>query len=63
MSLMNEETIQKDLAAAFPSLEGKIRITRERRIFVDVPADRFQEIFRHAVAKMGFPIPLHHHGA
>jgi len=52
----NEETIQAELVKNFPFLDGKIRLQRERRIFAEVPADKFLEIFTYAHTKMDFPI-------
>ncbi len=52
--MSKEETIQQELIKNFAFLEGKIRIARERRIFIDVPADKFMEVFDYAVKKMNF---------
>lgn len=52
----NAENIQNELIKKFPYLEGKVRIQRERRIYADVPLDKFREMFDYAVDKMGFII-------
>ncbi|HVO77055.1 MAG TPA: NADH-quinone oxidoreductase subunit C [Candidatus Bathyarchaeia archaeon] len=52
--MANEETIRQELGAKFPFLAEKIAVRRERRIFADVPADRFMEVFEHAAVSMGF---------
>ncbi|HBC86215.1 MAG TPA: proton-conducting membrane transporter [Lentisphaeria bacterium] len=52
--MSKEETIQQELIKNFGFLEGKFRIPRERRIFLDVPADRFMDVFDYTVKKMNF---------
>jgi membrane-bound hydrogenase subunit beta len=52
--MSSEEQIGSDLTKAFPYLQDKIRIPRVRRIFVDVPADRFAEVFQYLYGKAGF---------
>jgi membrane-bound hydrogenase subunit beta len=54
--MSNEQAIQSQLVQQFPFLEGKFRIARERRIFVESPADKVREVFGHAVEKMDFTI-------
>ena len=44
------------LVAAFPSLEGKMRVQRERRLWVDVGLDAFRPVFDRAVDDLGFGI-------
>jgi Ni,Fe-hydrogenase III component G len=44
------------LVAAFPFLEGKIRVQRERRLWAEVELARFREVFDHAVDRLGFAI-------
>jgi membrane-bound hydrogenase subunit beta len=52
---MSEETaIQEELQSKFPYLAGQIRIARARRIFVDVTAINFAEVFDYVVKKMNF---------
>jgi len=52
--MANEETIRRELATKFPFMAEKIVVKRERRIFADVPSDRFMEVFEHAAVAMGF---------
>ena len=54
--MANEEAILKDLTGRFPFLEGKGRIPRARRIFLEVPAEKCSEVFDYAVTKAGFAI-------
>ena len=51
-----EQQIELDLVRQFPVLQAKVRIQRARRIFVDVPSERFQEVFDYLVKKAGFTI-------
>jgi len=51
-----EETILENLTAKFPSLREHARITRARRIFVDVPYEIFAQVFDFAVKEMKFVI-------
>jgi membrane-bound hydrogenase subunit beta len=44
------------LTAAFPFLEGKIRVQRERRIWVEVEPASFRAVFDRAVDELGFTI-------
>lgn len=52
----DEETIQAALIKTFPYLDGKIRVQRARRIFAEVPAENFMEVFTYAHTQMCFPI-------
>jgi Ni,Fe-hydrogenase III component G len=54
--MTKEETISGELVGQFPFLEGKIRIQRTRRIWVDVSSDKFVEVFQFLNAKMAFGI-------
>jgi Ni,Fe-hydrogenase III component G len=54
--MTNEEKIQQALIGRFPFLEGKIRLQRARRIWVDVPAESFDEVFAFIVKDLTFPI-------
>jgi Ni,Fe-hydrogenase III component G len=54
--MSDEQTIQADLLARFPALRDKIRVARPRRVWVDVEADQFGEVFDHLVGQMGFSI-------
>jgi len=49
-----EEEIQQELIKNFNFLEGKIRIPKVRRIFVDVPTDEFEEVLKFLMDKMNF---------
>jgi len=49
-----EESIQQELIKNFNFLEDKIRIPKERRIFVDVSADKFEEVLKFLKEKIGF---------
>jgi len=51
-----EEKAQKDLISRFPELADAIRIARTRRIFVEVPDERFLDVFDYVREKIGFPI-------
>ena len=51
-----EQTIQAALTTRFPALQDKIRVQRERRIFVDVPYADFAAVFDYIVKDMQFPI-------
>jgi len=44
------------LVAAFPFLEGKIRVQRERRLWAEVEIKSFREVFDRAVDGLGFII-------
>ena len=52
--MANEETIRQELAAKVPFLTEKIVVKRERRIFAEVPADRFMEVLEHVKLAMSF---------
>lgn len=49
-----EQLIQNKLVEKFPFLAQKIRIPRERRLFVDVSYDQFFPVFEHAKQEQGF---------
>jgi Ni,Fe-hydrogenase III component G len=51
-----EENAQKQLVTRFPELSGAVRIARSRRIFVDVPDERFLDVFDYVREGIGFPI-------
>jgi Ni,Fe-hydrogenase III component G len=51
-----EEKIQQELIKNFAFLEDKIRIQRQRRIFVEVPREKFLDVFDYAVKKQKFSI-------
>jgi membrane-bound hydrogenase subunit beta len=56
MSVENEERIARELLAAFPFLEGKVAVRRERRLQAEVELSRFREVFDKAVGDLGFSI-------
>ena len=54
--MTNEENIQKELLTRFDFLNDKIKLQRPRRIFVEVPAEKFCEVLEFAVKDMKFSI-------
>lgn len=54
--MANEENIRKELSDRFGFMGDKIRIARERRVFADVPLERFREVFEHVHKKMDFSL-------
>lgn len=52
--MTSEESIQQQLVTRFPAIEGKFRIPRQRRIWVDVPLDIFLPLFQYAVGELKF---------
>ena len=54
--LVEEENIKRQLIEQFKYLTDNIAVQRVRRIWADVPADNFAEIFDYAVSKLGFVI-------
>ena len=51
-----EEELIAELVAAFPGLEGRARIARERRVWVEVELAAFRQLFERAVRELGFSI-------
>jgi membrane-bound hydrogenase subunit beta len=51
---MEEEKIVNELVGEFPFLDGAARVQRARRIFVTVPLDKFETVFRRLVEAKGF---------
>ncbi|MDP2922248.1 MAG: NADH-quinone oxidoreductase subunit C [Candidatus Omnitrophota bacterium] len=49
-----EENIKQELVSKFSYLADKIRIQRQRRIFLEVNIDNFFEIFDYAVKQLNF---------
>jgi len=47
-----EEAIKNDLERKFDFLNGNITIKRARRIFVDVPFERFHDVLDYMIKKM-----------
>jgi Ni,Fe-hydrogenase III component G len=55
MSGVERETgIAASLVSSFPFLEGRVRVQRERRIWVEVELPRFREVFDRAAGGLGF---------
>jgi Ni,Fe-hydrogenase III component G len=54
--MKKEESIKKKLADRFPELTERIRIAREKRIFVDVPENIFTEALDFVRNEIDFPI-------
>ncbi len=48
-----EEKIQQELLKNFAFLENKIKIQRVRRIFIEVPLEKFFAVFDYAVKNLG----------
>jgi Ni,Fe-hydrogenase III component G len=54
--LVEEESIKRQLIERFKYLTDKVAVQRIRRIFADVPAESFGEVFDYAADKLGFVI-------
>jgi len=54
--LVEEEKIRQQLVEKFGLPTEKITVQRERRVWADVPAANFGEIFDYAADKLGFVI-------
>jgi len=52
--MTEEEKIKQELEEKFGCLKDKVVIKRERRIFADVPIEKFDEIFAFTVKQMHF---------
>lgn len=52
--MTKEEIIQQQLIKQFPATDGKFKIQRERRIWVDVPLDIFIPFFLYAKDELKF---------
>lgn len=52
--MSQDENIKQDLVGKFGFLEGKIRIARPRRIFLETDLDNFFPVFEHAVRNLNF---------
>ncbi len=48
------EAVKTELEARFPFLAGSVRLQRERRLWIDVPQDKFLEVFEHLVKASQF---------
>jgi NADH-quinone oxidoreductase subunit C len=49
-----DENIKQQLAGQFPALAERIRITRPRRIFVELAVEEFVKVFEYAKNKLHF---------
>jgi membrane-bound hydrogenase subunit beta len=54
LDMQEDNNIVAELGAKFPYLQGKMRVQRDRRIFVEVPAENFAEVFAHLYGPMKF---------
>lgn len=54
--MANEEAVRQELITKFGIPEDKVIIQRERRIFADVPAEKFGDILKYVVDTMKFDI-------
>ena len=54
--MTEEENIKKELIERFGFSDDKITVKRVRRIFIDLPAEKFAEVFDYAISKLGFVI-------
>lgn len=54
--MAQEENIKNELSKKFSNLEDAIIIKRERRIFLDVPLEKFKEVFDYLVKDMRFNV-------
>ena len=52
--MTSEENIQNELIKKFGFLDGKIKIQRPRRIFVEVGLENFEKIFEYALKNLSF---------
>ena len=52
--MQEDNDIIAELGAKFPFLQGKMRVQRDRRIFVEAPPERFAEVFAHLYGTMNF---------
>jgi len=49
-----DEGVAASLVSSFPYLEGKVRVQREKRIWLEVELPRFREVFDRATGDLGF---------
>ncbi len=49
-----EENIRQELEEKFDCLKGAVVLQRKRRIFADIPLEKFSEVFVYAVEGLGF---------
>ena len=53
---MSETEIKLNFEEKFPYLKDSIRVQRERRLWLEVPQEKFHEVFDFAVMTAGFSI-------
>jgi len=54
--MTNEEEIRQKISNKFNFLEGKIGISRVRRLTADVPQEKFEDILKYVIDEAGFII-------
>ncbi len=54
--MSDTEKAKHTLESKFEFLKDQVRLQRERRLWAEVPKDKFFEVFDFAVAKLGFNI-------
>ena len=54
--MSDEQSIQANLLARFPALQDKVRITRPRRMWVEIDSEQFAEVFDYVVGPANFSI-------
>jgi membrane-bound hydrogenase subunit beta len=54
--MSDTEKIKHTLESKFAYLQDQVRVQRERRLWVEVPQDKFFDVFDFAVRKQGFSI-------
>ncbi len=52
--MQEDNDILAELGAKFPFLQGKMRVQRDRRIFVDCPPEQIGQVFAHLYGPMKF---------
>ena len=52
--MSREQTIQQDLLDAFGCLADKVRVQRDRRVWVEAPQAEFRRVLDHACDRLGF---------
>ena len=52
--MSKEESIAQELSKKFPYLEGNIKITRPRRLFLEVDSARLEAVLEYALKNLGF---------
>jgi len=51
--MVNTAEMKQSLEGKFDFLAGKVAVQRERRVFVEVPADRFREVLEFSMKELG----------